>query len=136
MAEDVHLPKIQGFPDLSQLPHETIYAPEGSVRGRFGVARTELIVKDDGALIAQRSQRLEVIGRSSRTTVKHQERRRSTTPNYAIPYLSARCVDVTLARREPTIGLACQEKYGEAGSCCGNSGHPSVHEYLTGLSLT
>jgi hypothetical protein len=131
MAEDVHLVQTQRFADLRHLLHELFNAPQGRVSGRLGMARTQLVVEDDRALITQRSQWLEVIGGRSRPTVKHQERRRLTAPDYAIPYLPARYVDVTLAGRESTIGLARHQEDGDPGSCYRNHGHPCAHNQLS-----
>jgi hypothetical protein len=95
------------------------------------MARTQLIVEHDGALIAQRSQWLEVVRGKSRTTVKDQEWRRPTTTDYAIPYLPARYVDVALARGKPTFGLATDREYGDQGSSTGNHGHPCAHNKVS-----
>jgi hypothetical protein len=74
------------------------------------MARTQLIVEDDGAFIAQRSQWLEVVGGKSRTTVEHQKWCSLAAASNAIPYLSPRYFDVALARGKLTFGLATDQE--------------------------
>src|SRR5580700_6531406 len=89
MSEQMHSLEPQRLPDLRQLTHEPVGAPQSAIIGLIGLAAAHLIVENHRPLVRQLLQRLQVIVRIPWAAMQREQRdTRLTTARNLVPDLA------------------------------------------------
>jgi hypothetical protein len=87
VSEQVHLLEPERLSDVPELGEEELHGPERRIRRFRRVARSELVVEDDAALVSELLQRREAEVRRARAAVQAEERHARPVSDRAVPGL-------------------------------------------------
>jgi hypothetical protein len=99
LAEQMHPAEAERLPHRFDLGHEARNLPERGVVRLVGAARAELIVTDNAiAVLGQRHQRRQIVGRRARSAMQQQQRDRPVAGRL-MPDPAARNLDESLGSK-------------------------------------